>query len=273
MARQSAHRLVVLFGVFGGLTTLSTPQQAQADDMESGRLNDVLPGLTSALPPISDYQAGLRVALDAESGLKTREAAPNSGDTKTGNPWGKAASWTTDARAAALSSRSGARGTDIPESIEAPQPVEEGAYDASVPDPDAIDLTGCDLTDRLCISSGSASRGRLVNGVPFPAIPGIALRSSDSYGTPETIAGLRYAVAKVRQLFPEGTPDLVLGDISRLGGGHLNPHVSHQSGRDVDVGYYHTMGTRDFAMATSSNLDVARTWAFVEALLEDHKVE
>lgn len=273
MARQSAHRLVVLFGVFGGLTTLSTPQLVRAGEMESGRPEDVLFGLSSSLPSTSDYQNGLFSSVNEMSAQKARDAAPRSGVTESGSAWAKAASPAPNARAAALSPHSGVRGADIPESIEALQPIEEGYTSALLPDPDAVDLTGCDLTDRLCISSGSANHGRLSNGVMFPAIPGVNLRSSDAYGTPETIAGLRYSVAKVRQLFPEGTPDLVLGDISRNGGGHLNPHVSHQSGRDVDVGFYHTTGTRDFAVATAANLDVARTWAFIEALLEDHKVE
>ena len=79
MARQSAHRLVVLFGVFGGLTTLSTPQSAQAEDMESGRLNNVLSGLTSTLPPITtiDVAAGVAKVFEGRTNCQatgSREA-------------------------------------------------------------------------------------------------------------------------------------------------------------------------------------------------------
>ncbi|HIA00984.1 MAG TPA: hypothetical protein EYN06_10525 [Myxococcales bacterium] len=35
-----------------------------------------------------------------------------------------------------------------------------------------------------------------------------------------------------------GGPPMVLGSISREGGGHMFPHKSHQSGRDVDILFY-----------------------------------
>ncbi len=145
-----------------------------------------------------------------------------------------------------------------------------------VPDPGTIDLSGRDLTDRRCLSIGAANRGRLVNGIPMHPYPGFLVRPTvhHVYGTPETIAALHYAVARVHQRFP-GAHDLVVGDLSRRRGGRLPPHLSHQSGRDVDIGYYHRNidAPRSFVDANASNLDVERTWAFVEALLEDHKVE
>ena len=145
-----------------------------------------------------------------------------------------------------------------------------------VPDPDTIDLTGRDLTSKRCLSIGAPNRGRLVNGIPLEPFPGLLVRPSvhHVYGTPETIAALHYAVARVHKLFP-GAHDLVVGDLSRKGGGRLPPHVSHQSGRDVDIGYYHRNidAPRSFVNANAANLDLERTWAFVEALLDDHKVE
>jgi penicillin-insensitive murein endopeptidase len=49
--------------------------------------------------------------------------------------------------------------------------------------------------------------------------------------------------------------------------------VSHQSGRDVDISYFLTAGHVWYATATATNLDVARTWAFVRALLTETDVE
>lgn len=163
---------------------------------------------------------------------------------------------------------------DIEESIEVPQAIEERLLSSQPVDPELNDLTGCDLTDKLCISSGSANRGRLINGISFPEMSGVQIRAGKGaiYGTPETIAAIRYAVAQVQKNFPE-TANLVLGDISRMNGGRFSPHVSHQSGRDVDLGFYHTVPVQEFISANSANLDLARTWTLLEALMEDHKVE
>ncbi|MCW5831934.1 MAG: penicillin-insensitive murein endopeptidase [Labilithrix sp.] len=72
--------------------------------------------------------------------------------------------------------------------------------------------------------------------------------------------------------FPN-TPKAFIGDISARRGGHQPPHVSHQSGRDVDVSYYLTEGHRWYATANASNLDRARTWHFVRTLIADSDVD
>ncbi|MBZ0272762.1 penicillin-insensitive murein endopeptidase [bacterium] len=140
---------------------------------------------------------------------------------------------------------------------------------------DDIDLTGRDLSSLPCLSVGSASRGRLVNGIKMTSSPGIRVRSgSNNYGTPETIAALRYAVAKVHENYPD-SHDLLVGDISAPGGGRLKRHRSHQAGRDVDISMYYRNGGQPatFIAAGANNLDVPRTWAFLEALMEDNKTE
>jgi len=143
-------------------------------------------------------------------------------------------------------------------------------------DPEAIDLSGTDLTTVLCVSVGGANSGRLVHGVPFPASPGISIRAgrNNIYGTPETVAALRYAVAVVQQKHP-GAHDVVLGDLSRSGGGKFRPHVSHQNGRDVDLGFYYKGidKPKEFISATADNLDLERTWTLIEALMEENKVQ
>ncbi|MCC6158798.1 MAG: penicillin-insensitive murein endopeptidase, partial [Deltaproteobacteria bacterium] len=141
--------------------------------------------------------------------------------------------------------------------------------------PDNIDLTGRNLSAAPCLSVGAASGGRLVNGVQLASAPGMIVRDGHNWGTPETVAALKYAVAKVNQQYPRGTHLLVVGDISAHNGGKLRPHRSHQSGRDVDISFYHKGKgqPRFFESATAENLDVPRTWALLEALMEDNKTE
>jgi penicillin-insensitive murein endopeptidase len=49
--------------------------------------------------------------------------------------------------------------------------------------------------------------------------------------------------------------------------------VSHQSGRDADVGYYYVGGARWYRRADAKNLDRERTWALVRAFVTDTDVE
>jgi penicillin-insensitive murein endopeptidase len=57
-------------------------------------------------------------------------------------------------------------------------------------------------------------------------------------------------------------------------GGRFPPHKSHQSGRDADVYYYlKERGKRWYVPATAENLDRARTWALVRAVITETDVE
>ena len=85
-------------------------------------------------------------------------------------------------------------------------------------------------------SMGSPSRGRLERPVRLPATGmGFVRRArGHHYGTPKTIALIRFVASRLKEAYPESAP-LLIGDISRERGGHLAPHRSHQSGRDVDI--------------------------------------
>ncbi len=123
------------------------------------------------------------------------------------------------------------------------------------------------------LSVGLPNNGRLLNGVQpkdgelFELVsPGLA------YGTQETIEYLETAVRKVHARFP-GTPPLHVGHVSARAGGYLSPHLSHQSGRDVDLGFYYSGTRRWYARATTANFDVERNWALVRALITETDVE
>jgi penicillin-insensitive murein endopeptidase len=120
---------------------------------------------------------------------------------------------------------------------------------------------------------GSMSIGQPNSGALYGAVPlsqederWVVVDPTHAYGTRETIDFLESAVARVAEQFPN-TPPLHIGHISARRGGHLSPHRSHQSGRDVDVGYYYQDGSEWYARATAGSLDVRRTWALVRALI------
>ena len=123
------------------------------------------------------------------------------------------------------------------------------------------------------MSVGRTNGGALVAGVRMPEgdnwqvlHPGLA------WGTEETVTALAHAIDAVAAAFP-GTPKAFIGDIGAKNGGHLHPHISHQSGRDVDLSYYLTTGHRWYADARGTNLDKPRTWHLIRTLIADSDVD
>ena len=86
------------------------------------------------------------------------------------------------------------------------------------------------------------------------------------------VACITDAVAFVDSQKPGGVR-LVVGDMSAEHGGYLRPHRSHQSGRDVDLGFYYRWGEAWYVKATRKNLDIPRTWLLVKGLLTKCDVE
>jgi hypothetical protein len=185
--------------------------------------------------------------------------------------------------------------TAVPESAEAPEAAEvpeveepdDGAEDdpgtsAGEQRPHPLDgwseerigqAVQSDLGSLGSMAVGSPSAGLLVNGraaekceLFTPVSPGTA------WATSETLTYLTAALRKVHDAMP-GTPPLHLGDISAERGGPLAPHVSHQSGRDVDLGYFYLKNERWYRRGTAQNLDIAKNWAFVRALVTETDIE
>jgi penicillin-insensitive murein endopeptidase len=123
------------------------------------------------------------------------------------------------------------------------------------------------------ISVGRPNGGALLNAVQFePNARCEVVDPNHAWGTRETIEFLRRSIDSVHRQFPD-SPKLYLGHISSRQGGALSPHVSHQSGRDVDISYFYRESGRWYARANGKNLDVERTWAFVRALIAETDVE
>jgi len=136
-------------------------------------------------------------------------------------------------------------------------------------------------------SVGSPTDGKLVNGAhldetPYLRIVPVYASSDVRWGVPSLVQTIDRAARAVRQKFPDAV--LSVGHLSRHGGGELDHHVSHESGRDADVGFYvrnvqnkpvyeqHFVPFR--ADGTSpvwpgAHFDDARNWAFINALVTD----
>jgi penicillin-insensitive murein endopeptidase len=156
-----------------------------------------------------------------------------------------------------------------------------GRPSAAPPPSPIAGLSDREIEDRLrqdpsafgSISVGSTNAGALVAGVQMPKGERWELIDpGHAWGTRETVDFLARSIDKVNEQFP-GAPRLYIGHISAKAGGWLSPHVSHQSGRDVDISYYHLNGKKGFVRAAAENLDLAKTWVFVKALITETDVE
>jgi murein endopeptidase len=96
-----------------------------------------------------------------------------------------------------------------------------------------------------------------------------------SWATAETVATLDRVLTEWRRRYPEAQPILV-GNLSAPGGGKLEPHGSHQSGRDVDLSYPQLPDPREelnWREMSADNLDRAMTWKLLLLLVETGAVE
>ncbi len=138
--------------------------------------------------------------------------------------------------------------------------------------------------DGSSLSVGRHNRGRLIRGHELHESDALRFksRSEARFGTDELVALLDRAARAVMARTPGAR--LTVGDLSRRGGGRFRPHRSHQSGRDVDLGFYVTDPDgapldlhrfydfrRDLTVRGHDELryDLVRNWQLVEALVMD----
>ncbi len=124
------------------------------------------------------------------------------------------------------------------------------------------------------LSIGEPDNGALLGGQQLSSGRLWRVRNArEAWATSETLAYLKAAIEAVEAELPGSVP-LLVGDISRRGGGPLNRHRSHQSGRDVDLGWYlKGAEASHFRLASARNLDLPRCWALVRALVTRTDVE
>jgi murein endopeptidase len=129
------------------------------------------------------------------------------------------------------------------------------------------------------LSIGAPNRGRLHSGIPLPEGPHWRLRDHRprGYGAKNTITSLLTAMRAYGETHPDGPP-IRLGEISRRTGGKVKPHVSHRSGRDVDIGYVMKPSPplddeHYWRRATERTIDAAKTWTLIKELVATGEVQ
>ena len=124
-------------------------------------------------------------------------------------------------------------------------------------------------------SVGRPNRGRLLRGVRMPENEALyhLRKPEEAWGSSHTLHHLQLAIAHWRQDSGYGN-ELLIGAISKKGGGRLRPHSSHQSGRDVDIrlplARNVPKGTRPMS---ASQVDWRAAWILVKSLADTGEVE
>ncbi len=156
----------------------------------------------------------------------------------------------------------------------------EAELPSSAPTDDRLrystDIAEGELEERFCkdpaslgsISVGFADAGRVINAVQMPTDEAWELVVPEyAWGTAETVEYLSAAGRAVKMLYPDA-PALRINHIGRKEGGYLRPHRSHQSGRDVDLGFYYKNGRMPGRVRHRAHLiDLAHNWALVRSLV------
>src|SRR5690606_5530930 len=119
-------------------------------------------------------------------------------------------------------------------------------------------------------SVGLANRGKLYNSEQLHKCKGYVRRNPGrAYGTNLSVTHIMEVMANYSAKYPKA-PSAVVGDLSFRKGGKMKPHKSHQSGRDVDIGYICSKGTQfdRFEKMNESNFDVAKNWYIIKSFLD-----
>ena len=136
-------------------------------------------------------------------------------------------------------------------------------------------------------SVGSPTSGHLVGGAHLDDAPYLRVMPADRagdvrWGLGSLVGMIDRAARRVRHMFPGAV--LNVGHLSKRGGGGIEMHASHESGRDADLPFYvldgrgkqvfseHMVPFRGDGTSPvwpGAHFDDARNWALVEALLSD----
>ncbi len=140
-------------------------------------------------------------------------------------------------------------------------------YSAELSDEELARRWEGDLSSLDSISVGVAEAGRLVNGVTFPTDGPWRVTAPDrAFGTRAIVESVAAAIREVDAAFP-GRTKINVNHLSSADGGWLRPHRSHQTGRDVDLGFYYLEDGAHVHADRARYFDLARNWALVRALV------
>jgi penicillin-insensitive murein endopeptidase len=136
---------------------------------------------------------------------------------------------------------------------------------------------------RVGRSIGSPTEGHLVGGARLEESPWLRVvpcYEGAQWGLESLVSMVDRAARGVRKQYPDSV--LSIGHLSRAGGGEIDRHASHESGRDADVGFYivdyrnkpiyapHFVAFKGDGTAPTwpgAHFDDARNWAFIASIL------
>ena len=138
-----------------------------------------------------------------------------------------------------------------------------------------------------CMSLGSPTDGKLVNGCHLPDAPYMRVTPvyshDDNRWALDSLVSLVDRAAKaVRKQHPDAV--LSVGHFSKHNGGEIDRHASHESGRDADLGFYVKSSTGKALYADhfvpfvadgtaptwpGAHFDDAKNWSLVSAIAGD----
>ena len=148
-------------------------------------------------------------------------------------------------------------------------------YSADLSDVELEELWRADAASIGTVSIGFTEAGRLINGVQMPPGPSWqVVAPENAWGTRETIDGLIAAATSVHEQFPSCGP-LRINHIGKKEGGYLRPHQSHQSGRDVDIGFFYKDPASLYRplRARETLIDPAENFALLKAVVMQTDVQ
>lgn len=147
-----------------------------------------------------------------------------------------------------------------------------------------------DLEPNPSVSVGYPNRGLLRFGMRINDARDLSVKVgslNSRHGTGELVRLIEGAAQDVAFRYPRA--ELTVGDLSQPGGGRFRPHVSHQSGRDVDLGFYmldrRSTPLNEHVFVRFNNkgmgkqwgalykFDAARNWALIESLLSHPTID
>jgi len=123
------------------------------------------------------------------------------------------------------------------------------------------------------LSRGLPSDGSLVNGQPLPESELYTLkRPHVCYASTQTMAQLQRGISAFRRRTGSES-EVLIASASARSGGHFSPHLSHQSGRDIDIGLVAFPIFARGQEAKESEVDWGATWALLQELIDSGQVE